>query len=533
MQSKLFWDTVAANRRRFGKLAIRPQQNSEYPDLIALVQARNDMSKFPKEIHPFEAEVKDWRLPINEIIATGDICNIKCTFVDTIALLDDLLADLLIQDEIAFDLEFSILNEGYNAPIICIMQFSTAEKDYIVDTLKLAGEMFRLKQILQNSSILKIGFGITQDLLALQYHYNIFAIGVIDLQVVHDCLFGGQLVDFQTAIDKWIPVQAEKQDKSIQLADFALRPLPYGMIKYARLDTRLAFQAYQNCKKTLFVALDEQPVSYMLFYSSHQSLLLKLKTLRTHKTSEQLISEWKPKYPELFKQLVEARDRICKTQDLNPEKLVTTQNLKKVTDNLDAKYWKNWHLMNREQVDEVEKIVSSYKISTTAIYEDISDDEQWEVVTTDKNQLQDMEWETSKYDTIVTPDDIGCMDNLSSHLDDSGLAIETETLPDLTVTVEQDDALIITIDPRESLDSRKMANYCFRCYDTTHPMSLCPYKDKKFRDDPLIKEEIKARKVLRKIEFPQDFKREKARLNQNRNRNRRLKAAQDQRRTNN
>jgi len=78
----------------------------------------------------------------------------SATWVDTVDTLEDMLRELKAASEIAVDLEHHD-NRSYIG-IVCLMQISTRDKDWIIDTLKLRDELFILNEVFTNPKIVKV-----------------------------------------------------------------------------------------------------------------------------------------------------------------------------------------------------------------------------------------------------------------------------------------------------------------------------------------------------------------------------------------
>ena len=84
------------------------------------------------------------------------------TLVDTNKLLNELIEDLKSQKDIAVDLEHHAFRsyQGFT----CLMQISTREKDYIVDTISLRESLNDLNEVFTDSSIIKVFHGSEHDI---------------------------------------------------------------------------------------------------------------------------------------------------------------------------------------------------------------------------------------------------------------------------------------------------------------------------------------------------------------------------------
>lgn len=76
------------------------------------------------------------------------------TWVDTVEALGKLLAKLREAREIAVDLEYHSMRSYYG--FVCLMQISTREEDWVVDTLALREELEVLNEVFTDSGIIKV-----------------------------------------------------------------------------------------------------------------------------------------------------------------------------------------------------------------------------------------------------------------------------------------------------------------------------------------------------------------------------------------
>ena len=89
----------------------------------------------------------------------------KFTFVNTEATLDYLVLTLSKVTEIAIDLEHHSFRTYLG--ITCLMQVSTRDEDFIVDTLALRPTLNKLLPVFTNPKILKVLHGADMDILWL------------------------------------------------------------------------------------------------------------------------------------------------------------------------------------------------------------------------------------------------------------------------------------------------------------------------------------------------------------------------------
>lgn len=110
--------------------------------------------------NPYETEIINAQYP-DAVYAPADPIPYKpfeettATFVDTLEKFGEMLAELKLAKELAVDLEHHE-TRSYTG-LVCLMQISTREKDWIVDTLKpWRAELQQLNQVFADPHILKV-----------------------------------------------------------------------------------------------------------------------------------------------------------------------------------------------------------------------------------------------------------------------------------------------------------------------------------------------------------------------------------------
>jgi exosome complex exonuclease RRP6 len=119
--------------------------------------------------------------------------------------------------------------------LTCLVQISSTERDFLVDTLALGPqELSPLNDILTDPSIVKLLHGCDRDIVWLQRCCGLYLVNVFDTGQAARTLqlqsFG--LAHLLTSMAGVVP------DKSMQRADWRRRPLPAAMLGYAAEDTR-------------------------------------------------------------------------------------------------------------------------------------------------------------------------------------------------------------------------------------------------------------------------------------------------------
>jgi ribonuclease D len=155
-------------------------------------------------------------------------------WVDQPTLFNQMIGDLATQPRLAVDTESNSLH-AYREQV-CLIQFSTPQKDYVIDPLAL-DDLSALGPIFSDPAIEKIFHAAEYDLICLRRDF--------DFQVTHlfDTMHAARVLGYPfVGLDNLL---AEKfhfeMDKRHQKADWAVRPLTTSQLDYARLDTHFLF----------------------------------------------------------------------------------------------------------------------------------------------------------------------------------------------------------------------------------------------------------------------------------------------------
>ncbi|XP_013722178.1 protein RRP6-like 3 [Brassica napus] len=141
-----------------------------------------------------------------------------CMWVDSSLQLRELANKLAEQNVFAVDTEQQNLRSylGFTA----LMQISTREEDYLVDTVALHDEMALLRPIFSNPRICKVFHGAQNDIIWLQKDFHIYLVNIFDTYTA-----------FVSSVLSMLNL-------SLQTRDWTERPLPPTMLRYARTDTQ-------------------------------------------------------------------------------------------------------------------------------------------------------------------------------------------------------------------------------------------------------------------------------------------------------
>ena len=180
-----------------------------------------------------------------------------------------MLSELKSAKEIAVDLEHHDAHSYHG--LVSLMQISTREKDWVIDTLfPWREELQQLNEVFANPNILKVFHGSSMDIIWLQRDLGLYVVGMFDTYHAAIALnYPKRSLKF--LLQQFVDL---KVDKSYQMADWRIRPLPTGMFDYARSDTHYLLYVYDNLRNQLVEksTAEEHLVDYVLEHSRNEAL---------------------------------------------------------------------------------------------------------------------------------------------------------------------------------------------------------------------------------------------------------------------
>jgi len=338
-----FWTKSQLAVREFGRSRTRPQERKDCIMFLELARQRNKTDHFPIFQHPLRSQIEGWKFSLS-ILTSGaqEHTNTDCVLVEKTTTFTTMLKDLLLNTELAIDAEMSLHHQGYHGNYLCVLQISTPKVDYIIDTLKMAGEMHQLKQVLQNPAILKIFHGGDNDILALQADYKMFVVGVLDMQIVYQHLFNQERPKFEKLVHAFLKEEI-KVNKSAQCADWTLRPIPTKMMQYARDDSRLLMKSWIAAKPLIIHKLKENPLLLDSVTRDCRKIALLLKKLKPQKYIQDCTRKAQPEERELIAAVASYILNSARVNDRKPTDIISpseliqslsTRNLAKIRTNI-------------------------------------------------------------------------------------------------------------------------------------------------------------------------------------------------------
>ncbi|KAJ6020710.1 hypothetical protein N7540_006214 [Penicillium herquei] len=203
---------------------------------------------------PYESEIRAAKYPKSVYEKSPPIDYLPfesttATFVDTLDGVKEMLKELKQAKEIAIDLEHHDVH-SYSG-LVSLMQISTREKDWVVDTLKPWREELQiLNEVFTDPKILKVLHGSFMDIIWLQRDLGLYVVGMFDTFHAANAL-GYPKRSLKFLLQKFVNFEA---DKRYQMADWRIRPLPSGMFDYARSDTHYLLFVYDHLRNELIQA---------------------------------------------------------------------------------------------------------------------------------------------------------------------------------------------------------------------------------------------------------------------------------------
>lgn len=224
--------------------------------------------------HPYATEIEQSSYPEAVYTNANPVPYLPPTeneviFVDRKEGVEEMLAELRKAPEIAIDLEHHDTHSYVG--IVCLMQISTRQRDWIIDTLVPWREDLQiLNEVFADPKILKVFQGSTMDVIWLQRDLGLYVVGLFDTFHASTAL-GFPQKSLKYLLERFCAFHANKK---YQMADWRIRPIPEEMLDYARSDTHYLLFIYDNLRNMLLEAStpDNSLISYVLEESKKEAL---------------------------------------------------------------------------------------------------------------------------------------------------------------------------------------------------------------------------------------------------------------------
>ena len=180
-----------------------------------------------------------------------------------------MLEELKKADVIAVDLEHHDMHSYVG--LVSLMQISTRDKDWIVDTLKPWRENLSvLNEVFTDPNILKVFHGSTMDMIWLQRDLGLYVVGLFDTyHAAYALSFPKKSLKY--LLERFAQFDAQKV---YQMSDWRIRPIPPEMLDYARSDTHYLLNVFDQIRNLLVEASspDNNLIDYVLEQSKKEAL---------------------------------------------------------------------------------------------------------------------------------------------------------------------------------------------------------------------------------------------------------------------
>jgi len=165
-------------------------------------------------------------------------------FIDNPTALKRLAGTLSNESIIAVDTESNSLF-AYQEQV-CLIQFSTAKTDYLVDPLAIK-DLSPLAPVFQNANIETVFHAAEYDIMCLRRDFGFTFTNIFDTMVAASIL-GYEALGLGNILKQEFGV---KVDKHNQRANWGKRPLPHKMLTYAQIDTHYLIQLRDKFRNEL------------------------------------------------------------------------------------------------------------------------------------------------------------------------------------------------------------------------------------------------------------------------------------------
>lgn len=234
-------------------LESKPHAAVPFDESLKTRETEDGLQQYP---HPYENEIAQYEYPSRVYTHADPIPYLPyesttATFVDTEEAVEEMLEELKQAKEIAIDLEHHDMRSYIG--VVSLMQISTRNKDWIVDTLKPWRRKLQcLNEVFADPNIVKVLHGAFMDIMWLQRDLGLYVVGLFDTHYAARALgyTGGSLAFL---LKKFVDFDAQKQ---YQMADWRIRPLPQEMFEYARSDTHFLLYIFDNMRNELIAKSD-------------------------------------------------------------------------------------------------------------------------------------------------------------------------------------------------------------------------------------------------------------------------------------
>ncbi|XP_074501251.1 exosome complex component 10 [Sebastes fasciatus] len=289
--------------------------------------------------HPYRYELDHFTTP-ESLLSKPEpqmykpMAETKCSFIDTLEDLVALNEKLCKLPEFAVDLE----HHSYRSflGLTSLMQISTREEDFIIDTIELRSELYILNEAFTDPAIVKVFHGADSDIEWLQRDFGLYVVNLFDTHQASRALNLARhsldhLLKHFCSVDT---------DKRYQLADWRIRPLPEEMVQYARTDTHYLPYIYDRVRAQLLERNHSQPGLLQSVWNKSKDISLKkyVKPIYTEESYLELQRKQKRSFNTqqlaAFRLLFAWRDKLARQEDESTGFTLPTHMMTKISEEL-------------------------------------------------------------------------------------------------------------------------------------------------------------------------------------------------------
>ncbi|KAA8492897.1 Exosome component 10 [Porphyridium purpureum] len=300
-------------------------QSSAHPYLEENMQAIKCQLEFARKV-PVQAQMyEDWE-------------STECEWIDTPHALERLAQELeeaskaLRLTEIAVDLEAH--SERSYQGFTCLMQLSTRQKDYVIDTIALREHMRLLTPVFLDQRVVKVFHGArSSDIGWLQRDFGMYVVNLFDTGEA-SMVLDLPKKSLAYLLLKFCGLDTFATKKGFQRSDWRQRPLPDLMLDYARSDTHYLLYIYDQLRMLL---AQEPPECFeaVLCRSLEVCLQMYHKPAFDPNGWRRLdllrgASTWDAPQQRVMHALWEWRDKIARQEDENPHFVLPVRSMLRI-----------------------------------------------------------------------------------------------------------------------------------------------------------------------------------------------------------
>lgn len=230
------------------KITSKPNAIQNYTESVKLIEETEEIPSHYE--HPYKIEIErqeypDSVLAITEPELSQSWAETEAIWVDNVETLNKMVEELKKSQAIAVDLEHHDYRTYYG--IVCLMQISNREQDWIVDTIALRDDLESLNVVFTDPNIVKVFHGAFMDIIWLQRDLGLYIVSLFDTYHASR-LLGFPKHSLAYLLERFAHF---KTSKKYQLADWRIRPLTEAMMSYARSDTHFLLNIYDQLRNQL------------------------------------------------------------------------------------------------------------------------------------------------------------------------------------------------------------------------------------------------------------------------------------------